>query len=565
MFKNIQNKIIFTHPLIWNIKLIPMLIILGIFHLIIFGIGYFYGILDLKYSFLIYKDQEISFMLLAGLFAFLLFILWVFYYMRNNAFENFYPKKAIDLYLEWIYSLIIIFLICLFPATFFFGKETKIRSYIDYNQMVKDKEIISKASLFLNGSYTESEYYYIDENGKLVDGLCADKSKQKYRDSIYFNKLKYPFYSYMNKNVENDNQDYPSIKRNVDVNYQNNYEVVSKKESLLSNEVKNLLQQNKKNKISQILEEYLKIQKKYQHKNNLTIQKWMNLVYNYPNFEEKVLIGKYYDSKTNDNNDENYAYPVAVDSLQTSENFNENDKNTYQKNFDNSVKYYFENGRKYYNFINYTDFYNTTELYKIFTDAHNYQDCNWSFILGILFFAIIISLIIFIYKMIQWKNWLLTIVSSIIITIFTSLVLLFINSLIDYGEKYWINQIIMYFTMLIISFIIIGLLLNGVYKNNTKKHIGILIGLSVLIITFVLALSYVFSVEISEHFSGYKYFMNSNYDTKNINLELNKLFPKTMLLKSFQDYIFETNIIFILIVMYPMSKIIKKWKSLPEA
>lgn len=204
-----------------------------------------------------------------------------------------------------------------------------------------------------------------------------------------------------------------------------------------------------------------------------------------------------------------------------------------------------------------------SELHKIFTDAHDYQDCNWSIILGILFFALIISLILFIYKMLQWRNWLLTIVSSIIITIVTSLVLLFINNLIEYKNNYWINQIITYFTMLIISLIIIVLLSNGIYKNNSKKHIGILIGLSVIVITFVLALFYTFIVELSEYVSGYKEYMNKiNYDNNN---ELEKLFPKTMLLKSFQDYIFIANLIFIIIIMYPMSLFIKKWKSLPEA
>lgn len=529
MFKSIQDKIIFSNPLLWNIKLIPMLIVLAIFHTIVFFIGYFHGTIDLEYSLLPHRDKEGTFIIIMSLIMFLIFILWIYFYMRNNAFEHFYPKKALDIYKEWLLILLITFLIVGFPITYFFGKETKIRSYISYENLEKEKDVIKMSSVFLIGDYNISKFKYVnDYNSKIEipDSLITQNSIQVLRDTIIFNKKAYPFYSYLNKSIDKIS----------------GYYTTDDRDSILERKVKLFLQNDDKKAVTSLFEEFIAIQKKYKHKQNIDANKWIELCYNYPNFEEKILIAKITESQ----------YSYKNDSSNTEENLPINSENIDKEIYKNSIRYYTKNNTLYFTYKYYVDYDKTARLLGIFESAYKYEECNFMLFFGLFYFAGFLSLILFLYKMTQWKNWLISIISGVIIAIVIGI----LAAIID---RYFMNRYegILIGTIIILLFLVVfGFFLFTIYKSKSKKFSGVLLGLSLPVIVSIFPLIVFFVFDTIKEFSGYN---------DDVSIDRDKFYPWVSFFDDLLGLVPFLNVIFVIIMMYFMSFWIKKWKSLPEA
>ena len=46
MFKNIQNRLLLTNPMLWNLKIVPFVVLTLAIHIIFFVIGYANGAID---------------------------------------------------------------------------------------------------------------------------------------------------------------------------------------------------------------------------------------------------------------------------------------------------------------------------------------------------------------------------------------------------------------------------------------------------------------------------------------------------------------------------------------
>ena len=93
MFKKLKNYLLTNHPLVWNTRFVIACSAALLINIIFVLIGYSaYGGLQELQNYQIYNSEE-SFILPSVLVSVLFFIVWLFYYTKNNAFKNFYPLK----------------------------------------------------------------------------------------------------------------------------------------------------------------------------------------------------------------------------------------------------------------------------------------------------------------------------------------------------------------------------------------------------------------------------------------------------------------------------------------
>src|SRR5687768_15379422 len=109
MFKKTQEYLLLHRPLLWNLKILPVTAIIAAIHAIFFFLGYWFGAVDFSESNEdFYFDWTEGFVMFTGvLISVLLMLIWLVFYLRNNAFKSFYPKKRASLYQEWLLIFVI--------------------------------------------------------------------------------------------------------------------------------------------------------------------------------------------------------------------------------------------------------------------------------------------------------------------------------------------------------------------------------------------------------------------------------------------------------------------------
>ncbi|MES2485355.1 MAG: hypothetical protein V4581_05310 [Bacteroidota bacterium] len=286
MFNKIQNHLLLRHPLLWNIKIVPMLAITLIIHALFFITGYAKGTINFKQKGWQYNldNDSPTVVFFSILLSLVILILWLVYYFRNNAYKSFYPKKNASLYKEWLLILVISILNCSYTATFFYAQDVRKTSYFDNQETQYRIDIISMASLFTD----ERELVNNDGHSQIQVELAqnVDEKNGKKRSLLTYSVHRFGSYSYR---YNRDN----SLKNRDSVN---------------NARVKGWLRNNQRDSVEWLFTQFEKIAKSHDLKSNITPQQWVNLVYKYPEFNEYELI-----ASTNriDNNYENYTYATT--------------------------------------------------------------------------------------------------------------------------------------------------------------------------------------------------------------------------------------------------------------
>ena len=88
MFKKIQKYLLINHPLLWNLKIVPISVFLILTNIIFFVLGFLNGGIDFSESQNNYasnsNDEIITFF--SVLVCIVTLIIWVIYYLKNNCF-----------------------------------------------------------------------------------------------------------------------------------------------------------------------------------------------------------------------------------------------------------------------------------------------------------------------------------------------------------------------------------------------------------------------------------------------------------------------------------------------
>lgn len=503
MFKNIQKQLLIKYPLLWNTRVVPVSILLIAVNIIFFVIGYVEGKLNFSEDENNYNyDNDGLIIFFSSFLSIIIIILWLIFYLKNNSFKSFYPKNNFSLLKEWLIILLVSFLTCLFTYSFYYGKETRIRSYYSEKEAKERCEILSKASFFIDGSfsnnYRNDEY---DEAG--ITTVIPEDSIASKNNFIYFNGKKYNYLSLLNKNI-------------------NSYTFFDfESDSVRKKTIKTWLVNQQKDSIKNLFNNYLKIAKEHNLKANIDANKWFDLIYDHPNFDKYNLIGKNNESEVYYAN--NYTNGSVFDSV-----------NKYIVTIkDQQFEYY-----KYYvpeSKLNYN--------YDKIANSWNRPSINFDTLLIILYIALGLSLLVFSFRVTSIKNWMIAAVGLGILGILFGII-----SLIIKWDYTFPTLVIITVIFAVVYFIYI------LTKKKNKSISGVVVNVILWSVPGILPLIYFLYLE----------FLRSLTYQDNVPYELSEYYPTIKFLKDNSIIFLYLNILFVLIMMLVLSSKIKKWRGLAE-
>lgn len=505
MFKKIQKYLLINQPLIWNLKLIPMICFLTVVHIIFYIIGYVNGKLNFTETEAHYNDNDLGIMFFFSvLIAVLTLILWCVYYFKNNAFKSFYPKKNFSLFKEWSIMLVISFFLCSMHISYLSGYDNRIKGYYSEEEAKQKCELISKASIFYGENYDSPES---------KDSIINDTLRNVALDYVLFDGKKYSLESLINKDIETFTLS------------------ESNRDSLMKREVKHWLLHGKTDSIKSVMKDYFKLFKEHGLNANITEEKWFTLSYNPPMFVNKRIIAKrewgfyrdnYYDGE--------YVEAVPID----------------PKELD-TLNQYLKVANKQQLLFNKTYVpadeleYNFNKISRTYTSP----SVSSEVLCATIYFALGLSIFLFSFRVTSGKSWLIALISLGVIN-----VLLGIMTAITGFEWLFFSGLIALDLFVTIYFAVT--LIRKIKKGISAIVLNALLWLTPTLIPLIYAMITVILT--------YRYYRNGYYYEYS-----NKPDSTLEWFRHNMEGMAWVNLIFVLLMMLFLSSKIKKWKGIPEA
>lgn len=590
--KNIIHKInqylLERYPTIWNTRLVWMLVTAFALHLVFFLFGYFTlsnpEILQERYIRTIFFENGTVF--LTSIISILLLVLWLIYMFKNNAFKNFYPVSSVKLFGQFICYLLIIFSCSSFFLSYSYGIKTYISLTYGEEQINKEIEIANDVAMFFSEDvsdytinkrrypkpfyelYCETTEDFIDYNEpyvefegksfqfyslttkevpikdshKYINEAYLEESDSTYKKYVYsiakdstsilhfkdsvvniqpyvktvmptYYNASYTFYISMNDTLNDVYLNYDNY--NIDYDYRS--------ESSLRNQLRNkrnyeLLQRNDKTEIKSLLEDFLAFSRYYKIPHNLDAEQWFDLIYHPENFEVKNFI------RTEPK--QSFENRVVTTELTKYETF-------YK---DRQTDFYFDNEALNNVFENIEDIKHSNP----FMDSIHF----------FMWFTFVLACFIFMFRVTGLKSLLFSIITVGVLTLFVSLTAALLFYLTNGSSEDNIVYFLMYFTLLLGSII----LAIPIFLTERVKKTIVAICVNISIIGFA---SYIFL--IISIISMHQY--NACIDHRDF---YKRTFDCDTLLTSLGfNWSYILIVIAILFLLF-YTKIIKRWKSLPE-
>ena len=156
MIERINKYLLENHPLIWNTKILWMVLTLLVAHIAFYFAGFF-SFSDVKelhgYS-LFDRYADNGTIWIGILLSILVFILWLNGYFKQNAFKSFYPKSNRSLFMELVWIFIICFMNISFYISYTEGLRQRVSSSISIEELENEIDLANKAGAFtLQGDY----------------------------------------------------------------------------------------------------------------------------------------------------------------------------------------------------------------------------------------------------------------------------------------------------------------------------------------------------------------------------------------------------------------------------
>ena len=514
MFKDIQKKLLLKYPLLWNTKFVPMVAIGLLLHLIFFGLGYLDGTID--FSNRNNLDIEVTCILFGVLLVIIIIILWLVNYFKNNSLKSFYSKSKYSLFYEWLQIFVVSTLLITFYLPFSVGKQLHQRSYYSLEETTNRCKTIATADMFIDGSFGETEIDslasgLIDSLGNKIalnynpeDADTAEYATEKesmaveavaaytYKDHIIFNGKKYDQFSLVNRNTFE-------------------FTVISREQDSLNRiQVQNWLHQDNKAEVKKLMDNHLSLIREHDLATNLTLDKWFDIVYKAPEFDEFLYIQPY------------------LKQYETDESYN---------NYEMASKIGY-NDRKYSKYFVQQDV--LKDKYDTVSEAHTDPFFNIEMILGFLYGAFGLSILIFSFRVTSGKSWLIAVVTTGVINIVYGI----FTAITGVGNMY----------AYLILFTILGIIFYFFLIYFNKKNLQLSrIALNLFLWSFIGIIPLIYFI-IQEHYaSSYDYRIGYNYTS-----------PEYQWMRDHTIHMFSLNFIFAILTLFFLSKIIRNWKGISE-
>ena len=139
-----------NHPLLWNIKIVQVLIFALIFQGFFFFLGY-----NSVNGLSVFKDYEYSGLenfqvfLFGGLILVLGLIVWLIYYLRHNAFKSFYPVTKSRLRKEFLLVFFVFIINLPIFHTYLYARHLKLLKISAHLNPEEDAKIVNLAAAFI--------------------------------------------------------------------------------------------------------------------------------------------------------------------------------------------------------------------------------------------------------------------------------------------------------------------------------------------------------------------------------------------------------------------------------
>ncbi|RYJ44414.1 hypothetical protein [Flavobacterium beibuense] len=547
MFKKIQNHLLLRHPLLWNTKFIPVLVITLVVNLAFFIGGYITGAVDFTdpYGYNILRDFKPIAAFLAVVIALLVIILWLVFYVRNNAFKSYYPKKNNSLYKEWLILLIVCLLNVSYIPIYEYAYDLRARNYFDKEEVIKRADIISKASLFVNGSYHSWDRFDRTMYNELLNKKPLDSLREYHEEAEAIETI--PAYNHHQRNYDEDD-DYYNREWDTVCYFENEYKLTSlmnrQKESFFIQpdindslnewKVKKWMLNREKDSVRKVLNDFFALANEHGLKANITVEQWLNFVYKPDMYEDFQIVGKHSMDAIYDERKENNEYTETNDT-----------ENNFTKNIDGIIHIY----PKYY--VPFSQLYNGYDrISGAYVSPIDYKD-----IIGYFIFGFSVSLLIFSFRVTSAKSWLIAAVSIGVLGLVT-----FIFSLVAY---YFLNEFIIIDEMtlffMIWTIIIALCFFYFLHRNKiktSKKISGIIVNVLLWLLPTLFIIAYAYA---------WYYFRIVEEKTYNPYLISYEHPPFQKWLDENLTLCIYCWLLIIILYMYPLTRLIKKWKGIAEA
>ena len=509
MFKDIQKKLLLQYPMLWNTKFVPMVAIGLLLHLIFFGLGYLDGTID--FSNRNNLDIEVTCILFGVLLVVIVIILWLVNYFKNNSLKSFYSKSKYSLFYEWLQIFVVSTLLITFYLPFSVGKQLHQKSYYSLEETTNRCKTIATADMFIDGSFAETEIDslasgLIDSLGNVINQEKIDSINNNnpdyypesvaaaytYKNHIIFNGKKYNQFSLVNRNTFE-------------------FTVISREQDSLNRiQIQNWLHQDNQAEVKKLMDSYLSLIREHNLATNLTLDKWFDIVYKAPEFDEFLYIQPYMREYETDNSYNSYDYVAKVGNGE----------------------------RKYSKYFVQQDV--LKDKYDTVSEAHTDSFFKIEIILGFLYGAFGLSILIFSFRVTSGKSWLIALVSTGVINIVYGI----FTAITGVGNMY----------AYLILFTILGIIFYFFLIYFNKKNLQLSrIALNLFLWSFIGIIPLIYFI-IQEHYAlKYDYRMGYSYNS-----------PEYLWFRDHILHMFSLNFVLAILTLFFLSKIIRNWKGISE-
>jgi hypothetical protein len=193
MINRINRHLRTRYPLLWNMRLPWLLPAIALLHLLFFFGGYAsLKLFDLKNYYSTWMVNGFESMALSVLCSLLVWILWLLFYLRNNAFKNFYAIGRWHLLREFLLTLLILFSSAIFFESFQAGVRARARNFTPRTQFISEVNAVNLGAAFVP---VEKPPYFIFSS-------CSEKRKDHPR-----------FYNYTDEDTATSGKDSTELQR----------------------------------------------------------------------------------------------------------------------------------------------------------------------------------------------------------------------------------------------------------------------------------------------------------------------------------------------------------------
>ncbi|WP_417356975.1 hypothetical protein [Flavobacterium sp.] len=445
----------------------------------------------------------------------------------------------------------IILTVCLLnfsnTAIYEYAFDLRARNYYSKEEVIKRTNLLSSASIFVDGSFHHWNRFDRTQYNELLDSLENNNHRYEYkeydeevvvipeiepvpsvydegnelynpeRDTVCYFENQYPITSLINK-------------QNLKFSIQENIH-----DSINEWRVKTWMLNREKDSIKKLLDDFFVLVNEHNLKANITSKQWFDFVYKPNTYNAYQIVG---DDEFNEINDErksrnNKEYKTRNDL--------ENNRLEKSENTPFVLAKYYVPLKRMENAYD--------RISGAYVSPITYKD-----ILGIIYFAFITSLVIFSFRVSSVKNWIISIISLGITGLISFIFSLIITySLIEYHSRIQPFTFITIWAVILIAFLFYFSYINR--QKTSKKLSGIVVNALLWILPFTLLMVY--------------FYLEVYYDVTAIRDSYGDRVYERTGLEKFIYYntteIFYINLAVILLYMYPFTKLIKKWKGIAEA